>query len=89
MKSFTIYCPNIAPTGGPESLHNLAFNFRKIGFECKIATHKRSLKFKEYFSIYKPEYIPIDSAYINRSFVILPEVYTHYLSEFESNNSAI
>ena len=89
MDKATILLPIITATGGPESLHNLAYNFIKNGIQTRIATNTRSQKILNYFKNYNPKYIPFSNFYEDESFIIIPETQTYLLQYLKKHHKAI
>ena len=90
MNKIAIVIPGIKKTGGPESLHNLAYTLqRKFNIDCRIITYGDTKKNLNYFLKYSPNYIHPNDKWIKNSFLIFPEVSTALLENYKFNEKAI
>ena len=89
-----VMCPSYSKTGGPELLHQLVHNLRKIGIKSKmiyVDTNSDSNNYTaEDFKIYDIEYgFENDIVDSEENVLIIPEIYVSKINKYKNIRTAI
>lgn len=86
-----VACPYGESSGGPETLHQLAFELRNNGYKVYIYYHlakKKNIEIPEKFKLYNLEYA-VDIIDNEKNVIVIPEAYTELVYKYKKIRKCI